>query len=130
MRYINLLDKASHVKTRKCFIYNNMIYFAVPKKLVSKAIGPGANNVKKLQQKLGKKVRIIEEPKGIEDAEKFVASVVEPVQFRSIEIKDGEMIITAGNKQNKAMLLGRNKRRLIELKKVIEDIFGLELKIV
>ena len=27
MRYINLLDKASNVKTRKCFVYNNTIYF-------------------------------------------------------------------------------------------------------
>ena len=52
MRYINLLDRASHVKTSKCFVYNNTIMFAVPKEMVSKAIGPDAINVRRIQEVL------------------------------------------------------------------------------
>ena len=53
-----------------------------------------------------------------------------PIKFKSLEIRDKEMIISAGGTQNKAMLFGRNKMRFLELKKIVEDLFGLELKII
>jgi hypothetical protein len=67
MRYINLLDKASHVKTHTCFVYNNTIMFAVPRSMVSKALGPDALNVRRIQEELGKRVRILPAPEGIKD---------------------------------------------------------------
>jgi transcription antitermination factor NusA-like protein len=130
MRYINLLDKASQVKTKQCFIYNNIIFFAVPRALVSKAIGPSAVNVKRIQEHLGKRVKIIPAPNGIEDASRFVTDLVSPNKFKSLEIKDGNFVLTAGNNQNKAVLIGRNKRRMVELEVIIKDIFGLDLKII
>ena len=129
MRYINLLDKAARVRTSKCFVYNNTIYFAVPREMVSKAIGPAALNVKNLQEKLGKRVRIIREASGIEDAERFVKDIVEPVRFKSLEIKDNYFILNASS-QSKAALIGRNRRRQEELKQILEDIFNLDLKII
>lgn len=129
MRYINLLDRASSVKTKQCFLYNNIIFFAVPKALVSKAIGPSAINVRRIQEHLGKKVRIIPAPFGLEDVPRFVHNLVSPNKFKSIEVKDGAFILTAGNNQNKAVLIGRNKRRFEELRIILLDIFGMELKI-
>ena len=130
MRYINLLDSASHVKTRKCFVYNNIIFFAVPRKLMSRAIGPDASNIRKIQEKLGKRVRIIEDIADYRDAKEFVGDIVNPVKFRSFEVEGKEATITAGNNQSKAILIGRNRRRFDELKQIINDIFGLDLKIV
>ena len=57
MRYLNLLDITSRVKTNKCFSYNNIIIFAVPGFMISKAIGPNAINIRKLQEKIGSHVR-------------------------------------------------------------------------
>ena len=105
MRYINLLDRTAHVKTRKCFVYNNTIFFAVPRQFVSKAIGPDASNIRKIQESLGKKIKVIKEAGGYEDAENFVEDVVSPAKFKSFEVKDGAGIITAGNNQNKAILI-------------------------
>lgn len=130
MRYINLLDSASRVKTRKCFSFNGMVVFAVPKSLVSQAIGPGANNVRKMQEMLGKRIRIIGEASGIEEAEKFIGEIVSPIKFKSIEVKDGTMFISSGNMQNKAGLMGRNKIRFEELELIVKDTFNLELKII
>jgi transcription antitermination factor NusA-like protein len=129
MRYINLLDKVARVKTSKCFVYNNVIIFAVPSALLSRTIGPGGRNVRELQHQLGKRVKVIKEANGLSDAERFVEDIVEPVGFVSFEIKEDEIIITAGS-QNKAALLGRNKRRLIELAQIVEDNFDKELRIV
>lgn len=124
-----MLDKISRVKTNKCFIYNNTIIFAVPSFKVSKAIGPNAINIKKLQERLGKKVRIIREPRGLNDAETFVSDIVAPAKFKSLEVKDKMINITAGSVQNKASLLGRNKRRYLELKKILMGIFGTDVKV-
>lgn len=47
IRYINLLEKVSGVSTTNCFMYNNTLYFAVPKSKFQKAVGPRGANVKK-----------------------------------------------------------------------------------
>jgi len=130
MRYINLLDKASKVRTSKCYIYNNTIIFGVPGFQISKAIGPDASNIKKLQEKLGKRVRIVKEASGTEDARRFVSDIVSPVKFKSLEVKEDIIVITAGGTQNKAALLGRNKRRYEELKIIVMGVFSLDLKII
>ena len=129
MRYINLLNSVSKIHTRKCFVYNNVIIFVVPSKLLSKAIGPSGKNIKIIKERLGKRIRIIKEARKIEEAERFVGDIVSPVDFVSLEVKDDLFILTAGPR-NKAALIGRNKRRLIELDKILEDNFGKELKIV
>ena len=130
MRYINLLDRASRVRTNRCFVYNNTIFFAVPRNLVSRALGPAAINVRKIQENLGRKIRIVAEPEGAWDAKRFVGDLVSPNKFKSLEIKDNLIILTAGSSQNKAILIGRNKKRLEELDSILQDIFGMALKIV
>jgi transcription antitermination factor NusA-like protein len=129
MRYINLLDKFARVKTRKCFIHNNVIFFAVNREEVSRAIGPSAINIRRIQEQIGRKIKVIREDEGIEDIPRFIDDVVSPVRPKSIEVKDGCVTITAGNNQNKASLIGRNKRRFLELKKIIHDTYNLDLKI-
>lgn len=129
MRYINLLDRVAHVKTSKCFTYNNTIVFAVPAPLVRRAIGPGGGNVRSIQLTLGKKIKVISEPNGLEDASRFVQDVVEPVSFKSLELKDDLFILTAGS-QSKAALIGRNRKRWEELNQIIQDSYGKSLKIV
>ena len=129
MRYLNLFAKITQVNTRFCFRYNEIIIFCVPRRLVSKAIGEGGKNVKKLSEILGKKVKIIPTPKGIEDVRGFIEKIVSPVMFRDLEIKDDEIILNAGN-QSKAALIGRNKRRLLEMQKIINDYFNKDFRIV
>ena len=130
MRYINLLDRASKVKTTNCFLYNNMIIFAVPRDMMSKAIGPNASNIHKIQEMLGKKVKIIEEPKDISDLKNFIEDIVAPTKFKSLEVKDTSILVTAGSTQVKAALLGRNKKRYEELNKILQDTFSMELKVI
>lgn len=129
MRYINLLDKASRVKTRKCFLYNNMIVFAVPRAFMSQAIGPDAAHIRFIQNQIGKRIRVIEEARGFEDAERFVEAIVAPVTFKSLEMKDDMFVLSAGS-QSKAALIGRNRRREDELRQIMKDTFGLDLKII
>ena len=129
MRYINLFTKISHVLSKHCFIYNSTIMFVVPKKDVSKAIGQNNINLKKVSAIINRKIKVVGAPQSLADAEKFISTIIYPLEIKSIEIKDNWLIINAGQ-QNKAMLIGRNKRRLDEMKKIIKEYFNKELRIV
>jgi len=129
IRYLNLFEKVTHVQTKYAFNYNNMIIFAVPDFKFSKAIGRDAKNVKQISYTLGKRIKIVKIPSGIEGAEKFFSSIVNPYEFKSFVIENGEIVISA-SRQNKAGLLGRNKMRLKEMQEIADEFFGKKLKIV
>lgn len=129
MRYINLLDRNSGVKTTKCFIYNNAIIFAVPKALIARAIGQQAYNIRNIEEEIGKKVRVIEEANSVDNMKRFIEDVVAPISFKGVEVKDRTIILTAGS-QSKAALIGRNRRRLDELQQILKDTYNLDLRIV
>ena len=128
IRYLNLFVKITNVKTSHCFTYNNFVIFCVPKNMISRAIWENGKNVKQVSYMIGKRVKIIPNPEGIINLRKFIEAIVNPATFRELEIKGNEIILIAGS-QNKAILIGRNKRRLIELQKIVKDYFGKELRI-
>jgi len=128
MMNLNLFNQITKVRTRFCFKYNEAIYFCVPKPLVSRAIGEGGRNIRKISEMIRKRVRVVAVPNGIADARTFIQAVVSPVTFKDVEIRDNELIINAGT-QSKAALIGRNKRRFLEMQRVVKDFFGKELRI-
>ncbi len=129
MRHLNLFMNITKINTRFCFNYNNTIIFCVPKNLVSKAIGENGKNSRQLSQILNKKIKVIPAPNGTENAKEFVQAIVAPFEIKGVEITGDEFIINAGSK-NKAALIGREKRRLLEMRKIVRDFFGKEVRIV
>jgi transcription antitermination factor NusA-like protein len=126
---LNLFSQITRIETRFCVKYNGAIIFCVPKNLLAKAMGEQGRNLKRISETLGKRVRIIPMPRGLYDARGFIQTIVKPVTFKDFQVNGNEIIITAGS-QSKAALIGRDKRRLIELQKIAEDFFGKELKII
>ncbi len=127
MRYLNLFEKIMRVRTRFCFKYNEIIFFCVPKHLVFKAVGENGKNIKKMGETLEKRIKIIPAPEGIKDIESFIKSIVDPINPRNIEIKEDKIVVSGGN--NKAALIGRNKRRLLEMQKIIKEFFGKDFRV-
>ena len=128
IRYLNLFDKITRVRCKNCFTYNNFLIFAVPSAFISKAIGKEGRNVKRMSQMIHKKIKIVALPENIEESEKFITAVVAPYKFRKLEVVGDELVLDS-SKQDKAGLIGRNKVRFLELKKIVEDIFGKKLRI-
>ncbi len=127
IRHLNLFEKITGVRTNFCFSYNEAIVFCVPKPLIKKALGENGRNIRRMSEILGKKIKVVPQPRGIQDAEFFLRAVASPTTFKNFEIKDNEVIITGGD--NKAMLIGRNKRRLMEMQGIVMDFFGKEFRV-
>jgi len=128
LRNLNLFLKITGIRTRYCFKYNETIFFCVPKNLLSITIGREGRNVKKMSELLRRKIKIVIYPENPRYINQFIRSIVDPLKFNSLEINGNEIIINAG-KQSKAALIGRNKRRLLEMKKIVKDYFGKEFRI-
>jgi NusA-like KH domain protein len=130
IRYINLFSRITRVPVKHCFAYNNMLVFVVPKMAVEMAIGRDNSNLKKLSEILGKRARVLGEPRDNRDIEEFLKVLVSPIQFEKLEVKEGlngkEIIITAGGLENKSMLIGRQRARETELKQILEQYFGIK----
>ncbi len=124
MRYINLFSKIARVPTTNCFVYNNMIIFAVPKDKVSFAVGKNGVNVKKLSETLRRKIKIIEMPVGDNGVSKFVVGVTSPVEFNKLEVRDNVAVINAG-RESKAALIGRGRVRERELASILKKVFSI-----
>jgi NusA-like KH domain protein len=129
IQHLNLFSEVTRINTRFCLEYNRTIIFCVPKEFVNRAVGEEGRNIRRLSEIMNKRVRVIAVPRGIQDARGFIQTIVKPIMFKDLEIKDNEMILTAGNMQNKASLIGRDKKRLLELQKICKDFFGKELRI-
>src|SRR5680860_425553 len=126
MRYINLFGRITNISTTKVFYYNNQIIFAVPKAMVSVAIGKGACNIKKISETLRKKIRVVSMPAvdDVEGIKKFVEDVVVPIEIGGVDMKGGSIVVNGG-RQSKAALIGRNRTREKELADVLKDFFGV-----
>ncbi len=129
LRYLNLFAKITRVDTRYFFEYNNMLVFCVPRKLVKQALGENAENLKKMSGIVGKRIRVVGYPEGIENAKEFIENIISPLTFNSLEIKDDEIILNA-SRMNKALLIGREKKRLDEMKNIIKYFFKRDFRIV
>lgn len=128
IRYLNLFERIMGVRTRFCFKYNEGIVFCVPKALVQRSVGENGRNIREMSEILQRRIKVVAFPESLRDAEFFIRSVVSPTTFKNFEIRDGEILITGGD--NKAMLIGRNKKRLFEMQKIVKDFFDKEFRIV
>lgn len=128
MRHLNLFSKITNIQTRFHFSYNETLMFVVPKSKIAQALGRDNQNLRTLSGILKKRIRILPMPLGIEDAKTFIQQIIAPVGFKDIEITLEEIVVNAGP-ENKAALLGRNKRRLLEMQQIVKDFFSLDYRV-
>ncbi len=142
LRYINAFYNVTRIRTIECFSFNSTLIFVVPKPLMSAAIGEKGKNVEKLSKMLNKRIKIVAMPMLIKtsqasttdtevlkhEAKQFIEAIIYPNKIQSIEIAKNTMVIHAGAK-TKAMLIGREKRNIEQIKALVKRYFGLDLAV-
>lgn len=128
IQYMNLFSFATGVNAVDCFGYGSSIVFVVKPGFVLKAVGKDGENVKRLSEKIGKKVKVISLPlPSLSDCDivNFVLALIYPVKFKKLT-RDKDGIIISAEPQAKALLIGRNGARLNELRSILRKYFKIK----
>jgi len=123
MQWITLFENLSGAKVKDAFLRNSSVNFIVEKGDLWKAVGKQGKNVKKIENLIKKKIRVIEFD---EDVCRFVGNFIYPIKVEKIELEDKVVNICAQGAQTKGLLIGRESKNLKELKEILLRYFDIE----
>jgi len=126
MKIIPIFESITGAKLKDC-ILNERLLFIVEENEMGKAIGKKGSNIKRLENMLKKKVKVI----GFsQDVLQFIKNLLYPLQIKSIENKEGTITIQADTK-TKALIIGRNKQNLSNSIAIVKRYFDVnDIKVV
>jgi len=123
IQYINLFEKITKSNVKDCFFVNEKLVFIVNEGHISKAIGKNGVNIKKIANLTKKKLKVVEFSSKIE---KFIKSLIAPVKSSEIKVNENNVEISVGSRQDKGLLIGRDRSNLNFLKDILGKYFKIE----
>ncbi len=123
---INLFENLTNSRA-KGLLDNEKITIIVEKGEIGKAIGKKGKNIKMLEKLMHKKLKIIEYS---EDPVRFVGNFIYPIEAEDIKLNNNFIEINLKDKKTKGLLIGRERKNLNELTKLVAEYFNLEIKII
>lgn len=123
----SLMEKIARVRVKDCFKDEDTVYFVVGQGELWKALGKNTVNVKKIQNELGKRIKIIEYR---DEAVNFVKNVIYPIKAEEIVDENGVIFIKDSSKKTKSLLIGRNGKNLKFITRAVKRFFNKEVKVI
>ncbi len=123
----SLMERITRVRVKDCFKDEETIYFIVDQGMLWKALGKDTANVKKLQQKLGKKIRIIEYRN---DPINFVKNIIYPIKVEEVVVEEDVIYLKDNSRKIKSLLVGRGGKNLKLTNRAVKRFFNKEVKVV
>lgn len=120
MGLINIFEKITKAKVKTAFFdKDKILVFIVKQGEIGKAIGKKGVNVKKISSVMKRRVRIIEfNP----DVVRFVSNCLLPLK-PEVSSEDGKIIIKGSSRQEKGIIIGRDRCNLNALKEFVGKFF-------
>ena len=128
MKYISLFEALTRSKLKDCFELDERLVFIVQPGEIGKAIGKKAANVKRLENILKRKIRIIEfNP----DIVEFMSNVIYPIKAKAIEYNNNIIVISSPDSHSRGILIGKGAETLRNNEKIVKRYFEIhEIKVV
>ncbi len=120
---MTLFENLTKVKVKDVFLKGEAIYYVVWKKDLSKAIGPKGVMIKKIENLVKKKIKVIAFSENIEE---FVKDLLYGFEVEKIEENEGIVKISCKNAKTKGLLIGRERKNLSGLKDIILRYFDIK----
>ena len=118
IRNINMFESITDVQARDCIINEDEAYFIVPEGKAGMAIGKGGKVVQKVQDKLGKNVKIYEYS---DNLGKFINNLI-PTDLRGVNIEeteDGKEVEIVVPSESKGRVVGKNGEKIDSLRQIL-----------
>ena len=125
-----LFEKMTRSKLKDFFfdkVQNRLVFIVLPGELW-RALGPKGANVKKLENKLNRKIKIVEfNP----DRLQFIRNMVFPLKVIDIKEEEGVVTLVGEDTKTKGLLIGRNAANLRNLEENVRRFFEInEIKVI
>jgi transcription termination/antitermination protein NusA len=124
--YSTIFEKITRTHARDSFPTDDTLFFVVNPGFLGKALGKGATNIRTLQQRLNKKIRIIEYSSS---SQTFVERLIYPLKVERIEDREDAIVICETQKTTKGKIIGRGGANLKIFSEIVSRFFGKELKV-
>lgn len=128
MKFISLFESITKINAKDCFKQNDKrVVFIVPEGQAGKSVGKGGVNIKRLENIMKRKIKIVEfHPDLIE----FVKNVIHPLQAKEIREENGIVTIVPLDSITRGYLIGREAVNLRQFEDVVKRYFEIkEIKI-
>lgn len=127
MKLITLFETMTGAKVKDC-IANEKIVFIIEEGEMGKAIGKNGMNIKRAENMLKKKIKLIE---FTNDVLQFVKNIIYPIELLNIEQDDGIITMHGKDTNARAMLIGRERQNINHLSGIVKRYFDVkEIKVV
>ena len=127
MKLMTLFESMTGAKVKDC-IADERLMFIIEENEMGKAIGKNGANIKRMENMLKKKIKLVEFSN---DVLQFVKNMIYPIEALEIKNEDGIVTIHGKDTGSKAMLIGRERQNLIHLNDIVKRYFDVkEIKVV
>ena len=130
LQTMSIFEKITGTAPKDCFNDKNTnLVFVVEEESMSRAIGKGGANVKKMEGLLNRKIKILGYTP---DVVQFVRNILYPLQAEDITEQEGTITITGHDSRTKGLIIGRDSQNLKSDLAIIQRYFDRikELKVV
>ena len=121
MQYISIFESLTAAKVRDCIV-NEQMLFIINENDMGKAIGKQGSNVKRIENLVKKKIRLVEFN---DDVVQFVQNLIYPIKAREIKEESGIVSIYCNDVKSKGMLIGRDRHNIKFVNDVVKRHFGI-----
>ena len=126
IQYISIFKSLTGARVKDC-ILNDFILFIVHENEMGKAIGKQGSNIKRVENTLKKKIKLVEFNN---DVSQFVQNLIHPVKAKEIKEEEGIVTIYGEDTKSKGILIGRDRHNLNSINEVVKRYFKIgEVKV-
>ena len=127
LKLMAFFESTTRAKLHDCFVdHNDLLVFVVEPAQFGLAVGKAGANVKRLENALKRRVKIVEYST---DILQFISSLIQPSKAKDITMADGIVTITA-EADSRSYLIGRAGKNVRNFESIIQRYFPIkELKI-
>jgi len=123
---ISLFESLTGAKVKDC-ILKDSILFVVHENEMGKAIGKQGSNIKRVENTLKKKIKLVEFNNNISQ---FIQNFIYPVKAKEIKEEEKIVNIYCFDVKSKGMLIGRDRHNINFINEVVKRYFDIgEVKV-
>jgi NusA-like KH domain protein len=124
LQWFSLFEKVTRVPVRDFFTFRNRMLFIIPEKTMVKALGKNMVNLRKLEESLKRKIKIVEFSP---DMLKLIVNILAPLKVTRMEEQDGVVTISGPDTKTRGLMIGARAQNLRALEEIIRE-YHPELK--